>query len=92
MNTTTYIRGYKLIPCTAIALGAGDTERQNAIYAVQKFAPGEEKFEFVIFGYKMPESKEDFAAILENSWSWDNDCGTLDTVILPEGYSRTDYY
>lgn len=90
MKKNIYISGHKLIPCTAIALEAGDTERQNAIYAVQEFAPGDEKFEFVIFGYGMPKSEEDFAEILDDYYSMSEDA--LCTVILPEGYSRSDYY
>ena len=78
----TFIRNgvkYTVKPCTAIAASIGDTERQNALYAVN-FAKSGEKCECVVFGWDMPEDDYDFDSMCEDSSAWDSYRETLDTV------------
>lgn len=72
---------YTVEAVTAIALCAGDTsedERQEALL-VSSAGDGE-TVEFVVFGYDMPETDEDFRAMCEEASAWDSDHETLATV------------
>ena len=71
---------YKITNCTAIALNAGDTERQDALL-IEHTADSGEKFDYVVFGYQMPETSEDFADMCEDCNAWDSDYETLETVV-----------
>lgn len=69
---------YTVRTCTAIALNAGDTERQDALLVTSHM--NGEKSEYVVFGYEMPKTEEDFALMSEDSTAWDSDYETLATV------------
>lgn len=72
---------YTVTPCTAIAgcdLRAGAI--QNALLVESAGASGE-KFRYVVFGYEMPETAEDFAYMCEDSAAWESDYEVLKTVV-----------
>lgn len=70
---------YIVETCTAIAASIGDTERQNAIYVESKTEFGE-IIQYVVFGFEMPETEEDFKNICESGISWDSYIDTIITV------------
>jgi hypothetical protein len=72
---------YIVATCTAVALSAGDEEsdRQDALL-VTSYGDSGEKFEYVVFGYLMPETIEDFSIMCKDSAAWDSDWETLKTV------------
>lgn len=74
INNTEYI----ITACTAIALNAGDTERQDALL-VTSTASGE-KSEFVVFGYAMPDDADEFQEMADDYNAWESDYETLATV------------
>lgn len=64
---------YVLEPCTAIC-GAdlGDeSKRQEALFVSSE--NGGEKFEFVVFGWNMPEAAESFLEMCEDFNAWESD-------------------
>ena len=69
---------YSITNCTAIALNAGDTERQDALLVTS--SRNGEKFAQVVFGYQMPETAEDFADMCDDPAAWDSDYKTVETV------------
>ena len=72
---------YTVKPCTAIADcdGYQESERQNALL-VSNTADWGERFDFVVFGWGMPETLEDFTDMCEDASAWDSDWETLETV------------
>jgi hypothetical protein len=70
---------YTVTTCTAIAVTAGDTDRQDALL-IESTADSGEMFRFVAFGYDMPETVEDFQDMADDSSAWDSDSDTLATV------------
>lgn len=87
---------YTVKPCTAIAYCDlewnvndepiyNEEARQNALF-VEKIAPaGEERVQAVVFcDWKLDalETDEDFAAMCEDSWAWESDYETLDSVLI----------
>ena len=71
--------GYEFSECTAIALEAGDTTRQNAIFCHKiddEFRDGD----CVIFGYSLPADEEDAENILSDYSAHSSDYETLATV------------
>ena len=70
---------YNITNCTAVALNAGDTDRQDALVVTN--SRNGEKFAYVVFGYQMPETVEDFADMCEDCNAWDSDYEVLETVI-----------
>ena len=70
---------YTITICTAVAATAGDTTRQPALL-VENTTDSGEKLQFVVFGYDMPETVEDFEEMSEDSCAWSADCDDLDTV------------
>ena len=73
---------YTVEEITAIATCAGERsedDRQNALL-VTNIADSGEKFEYVVFGYNMPDDEDDFSNMCEDSDSWDSDLDTLKTV------------
>ena len=75
---------YEVYPCTAVALEAGDTEadRQQALYVVLRTAPGEERFDSVVFGWEFAwlKADEDFASMCDDASAWSQDWETLETI------------
>lgn len=71
-------RNYTIKECTAIALTAGNTERQDALYV--STIVGGEKFEWVVFGWSLPKNAEDLVAMFDDPHAWDSDWETLETV------------
>lgn len=69
---------YTVRTCTAIAASIGDTERQNALLVTSR--NNGEKAEFVVFGWEMPEDDETFAEMCEDTYAWDSNHETLETV------------
>lgn len=71
--------------CTAIAVTAGDKDPQDAllVYPADEIM-GREDYVNVVFGWKMPEDDEGFAAMCDNLSAWSGDGPDLDTVILDE--------
>lgn len=81
MKKTFTVNGHEVefTSCNAIAIGIGDTERQNAVYvhdATDEFSDGDG----VIFGVEFPESAEEAADLLDESVPLDTDWKTLNTV------------
>lgn len=72
-------RDYTIKECTAITIGEGDAERQDALY-VSTVADSGEKFEWVVFGWSLPKNAEDLVAMFDDPHAWDSDYETLDTV------------
>lgn len=71
---------YTVTPCTAIAscdLNTGD--RQDALL-IENTADSGEKFRYVVFGYEMPTTAEDFQDMADDSSAWESDCEVLETV------------
>ena len=71
---------YTVQPCTAICMAdqADESNRQKALL-VSNEANGE-KFDFVVFGYDMPETDEDFLYMSDDTSAWENDREVLETV------------
>ena len=70
---------YTIQDCTAIAdcdMESGN--RQNALLVENEF--NGETFQFVVFGFPMPEDAEDFANMCSESSAWESDWETLNTV------------
>ena len=78
-------RVYTVQTCTAIAVTAGDKERQNAllVYRTDEEARNEEDV-MVVFGWTMPEDDEGFAAMCDDPFAWSSDWEDLNTVIIDE--------
>lgn len=73
---------YTIEEITAISTCAGEYSedfRQNALL-VTNMADSGEKFEYVVFGWAMPENEDDFSDMCEDFAAWDSDCETLETV------------
>ena len=70
--TTADGKTYTVSPCAAVAVNAGDTDRQPALYVVSAADSGE-TFEFIVYGWNMPKTVEDFAAMAEDCGAWDSD-------------------
>ena len=68
---------YTITDCTALNC---EDERVNALL-VENTADSGEKFAYVVFGYQMPETTEDFADMCEDCNAWDSDYETLETVV-----------
>lgn len=71
---------YTVQPCTAICMAdqADESNRQKALL-VSNEANGE-KFDFIVFGYDMPETDEDFLYMSDDTSAWENDWEVLETV------------
>ena len=71
---------YTVQPCAAICMAdqADESNRQKALL-VSNEANGE-KFDFVVFGYDMPETDEDFLYMSDDTSAWENDWEVLETV------------
>ena len=70
---------YTIQDCTAIAdcdMESGN--RQNALLVENEF--NGETFQFVVFGFPMPDDEEDFANMCSESGAWESDWETLNTV------------
>ena len=66
--------------CTAICsadLGSKG-KRQDALLVSSK--NGGERTEFVVFGWEMPETSEDFADMCDDYGAWESDWEVLNTV------------
>lgn len=72
---------YTVSTCTAVAVNAGDTELQPALCVVSAADSGE-KFEFIVYGWNMPETIEDFAAMAEDFGAWDSDHKAVATAVF----------
>ena len=73
---------YTVEEITAIATCTGECsedDRQNALL-VTNIADSGEKFEYVVFGYNMPDDEDDFAMMCDDPYAWDSDYKTLETV------------
>ena len=71
---------YTMESCTAICgsdLG-DESKRQDAILVTSE--NGGEKSEFVVFGWEMPETSEDFSDMCDDSSAWESDWEVLETV------------
>lgn len=71
---------YTVQPCTAICMAdqADESNRQKALL-VSNEANGE-KFDFVVFGYDMPETDDDFLCMSDDPGAWESDWEVLETV------------
>ena len=70
---------YTITACTAIPATIGEFTRLNALL-VENTADSGEKFQFVVFGYAMPETTEDFAEMCDDESAWSADHEDLETV------------
>lgn len=70
---------YTVTTCTAIAVTADDTTRQDALL-IESTADSGEKFRYIVFGYEMPDTAEDFEAMSDDSSAWTSDYEDLETV------------
>ena len=76
---------YTVTPCTAVALfdihedGTYDPiNRQDALHVVSCI--NGEEFEWIVFGYDMPETDKDFDDMAENTSAWECDHAVRETV------------
>lgn len=71
---------YTVQPCTAICMAdqADESNRQKALL-ISNEANGE-KFDFVVFGYDMPETDGDFLCMSDDPGAWESDWEVLETV------------
>lgn len=70
---------YTVVACTAVASCDMETaDRQEALLVVG--CMNGEKIEQVVFGYEMPETAEDFAAMCEDSSAWESDWEVIESV------------
>lgn len=76
---------YTVTPCTAVSLfdihedGTYDPiNRQDALQVVSHI--NGEEFEYIVFGYDMPETEQDFDDMAENTSAWECDHAVLNTA------------
>lgn len=79
------VRVWTVQTCTAIAVTEGDKEPQDAllVYPADEIM-GREEYVMIVFGWKMPEDDEGFAAMCEDSGAWSRDWEDLNTVTIEE--------
>lgn len=70
---------YTIYTCTAIA-GCDETNTRQDALLVENTAESGEIFQYVVFGWEMPETAEDFENMCEDSTAWESDCEVLETV------------
>ena len=72
---------YTIKEITAIAYCDDFNEecRQDALL-VTTVADSGEKFEWVVFGYNMPDDEDDFENMEAEPYAWESDYETLETV------------
>lgn len=80
---------YAIEPCTAIcAADAGDeSKRQEALYVANKY--NGELFEYIVFGYDMPETEEAFLEMCDDASAWESNCETLKTALYSQKKGQT---
>lgn len=63
---------YAIEECTAIAICDDENEdcRQKALLITDESISGE-KFEFIVFGWPVPENDEDFNDMLDDGAAWE---------------------
>lgn len=71
---------YTVEACTAIcgADMSDENRRQDALFVSSE--NGGETVEFVVFGWEMPETSEDFSDMCDDSIAWESDWEVLNTV------------
>lgn len=74
---------YDFIPCTAVAVSAGDTEPQAAVYVHQRGGDG-----MVFFGCGVPEDEEEALDLFQECGESDSE--TLETVKI-DGLPLSEY-
>lgn len=78
-------KNYLVREVSAVAGCVLDTrERQDALLVTNKGYTSSEKFDYVVFGWSMPETEEDFAEMCEDSSAWESDEKVIKTVQLRE--------
>lgn len=79
------VRVWTVQTCKAIAVTAGDKEPQDAllVYPADEIM-GREEYVMIVFGWKMPEDDEGFAAMCEDYSAWSSDWEDLNTVVPDE--------
>ena len=71
---------YTVTKCTAIALcDIENGNRQPALHVVS-YSDGGERFDDVVFGWDMPESKEDYLDMCEDSGAWESDYTVVESI------------
>lgn len=71
----------EIMECEAIALEAGDTEPQKALFVhYTDEQPGDA--DWVVFGFEMPEDEDDVKNMQADTMAWSADWETLETVRL----------
>ena len=75
------IKNIEFTACSAIALEAGDTERQPAIF-VHDISDKYKNGDSVLFGYDLPEDERDVKNILADPYAFTTDYETLLTVVI----------
>lgn len=71
---------YSVTTCTAIPACELDNGSIEEALLVENAADSGETFQFVVFGYEMPETVEDFEDMCEDSCAWESDSEVLATV------------
>lgn len=76
INGTTYA----IEEVTAIAsISNGNEEERQAALLVSNTRSGE-RFDFVVFGWDMPETEEDFGEMSADSDAWESDTEVLESI------------
>lgn len=80
---------YAIEPCTAIcAADAGDESKRQEALCVTNECNGE-LFEYVVFGYDMPETEEAFLEMCDDASAWESNCETLKTALYSQKKGQT---
>ena len=75
---------YTVEACTAIcgADMSDESKRQDALFVSSE--SGGETVEFVVFGWEMPETSEDFSDMCDDSVAWESNCVALKTALYSQ--------
>lgn len=71
---------YTVTACTAVASCDLCSGSRQASLLIENTADSGEKFQYVVFGYDMPETADDFADMCDDSSAWESDYEVLETV------------
>lgn len=72
---------YTIEPCTAICTADTRDESKRQETLIVSCEQNDELFEYVVFGYDMPETVEQFADMCADPGAWESDYTVVGTAI-----------